>query len=79
MASIKTSNAAYSRGQAARMRGQPFKSNPYKDPKCATTWSLGWIDWKEPAATAHPLPKLVGLVKRQVQRRRMVKYLRTVK
>jgi len=67
MASIKTSNAAYSRGQAARMRGQPFKSNPYKDPKCATTWSMGWLDWKG-AYKGYPL-----------MRRKMAKHLRTVK
>lgn len=43
MATIAAANKAYTRGQAARYRGEPFSSNPYKDPHCATNWSLGWI------------------------------------
>lgn len=45
MASTAANNLAYQRGEAARMRGKPFSSNPYRDPSCNVSWGLGWVDY----------------------------------
>jgi hypothetical protein len=58
---------AYHRGQAARMRGVPYKANPYKVPTLALNWSLGWVDWKK---SHKGFPAM---------RKRAIKHLKTVR
>ena len=57
---------AYDRGMAARMRGKPYNSNPYKSPGANLSWSLGWRDF--PASYTGE----------SVLRKRLLKHLRSM-